>query len=596
MEDAYPLPGTLLLSKNRSNPDFAPIQTYRLRGCATKPIQKIVLENGVELPPQPLPDKDQSFLLRILHFNDFHGQITRLKEHQNDAVLSRMVTCIEKTRNTINNDPNAEMLVLSGGDELEGSLFEQLLSDGQEPVHSSYRLYSEMGVNAAVLGNHDLDRGIRQLASSIRRDARFPILAANIITPPEFNDCIDPAALFVMNSYRIAIIGLLTQGEAILQCNDEVQVTDPLEAAQNLVPLLRPLSDAIVLLTHLGRSQCDDGHAGATVGQIGDVELAQNLPPGSVDLIIGSHTHHALNEHGLSDENLINGVPILQAGAFGEYLGDATLHFSGDMLNRPKLTNVCLINLNGLKADPLFETQKIEPLARRARKIGQRSLGVVASGCGLDRDSICSIFGAGEFELANLITDGITAQCRSNGFLVDFSMIDRAAINDGLLPDSDLHYADWFRVMPHNDCIYLYTLEGSQLAQFLSDNAYRINRSDENDTERGFAQMSSEIRYRIERGKLRFKAKVHDITFSGVPLTQLQKRRYTVASTSFFRMLCRRWERDTTSSGVSLFNIHEVPCTPTSLSLRELMVEYLLRYGGVTPEAGARLDGRIKVH
>jgi 2',3'-cyclic-nucleotide 2'-phosphodiesterase (5'-nucleotidase family) len=42
-------------------------------------------------------------------------------------------------------------------------------------------------------------------------------------------------------------------------------------------------------------------------------------------VIVGGHTHTVLNKAALDPENLIDGVPVLQAGAHGRYLGEAVL-------------------------------------------------------------------------------------------------------------------------------------------------------------------------------------------------------------------------------------------------------------------------------
>ena len=99
----------------------------------------------------------------------------------------------------------------------------------------------------------------------------------------------DPAALFYLKGVRIGIIGLTTPAAAMRsRQGSEFEIVDPIPVVKRLLPIVRPLSDVVIILSHLGLSLSSSS---ASMAFAGDVELAQNLPFGSVDLIIGSHTH-----------------------------------------------------------------------------------------------------------------------------------------------------------------------------------------------------------------------------------------------------------------------------------------------------------------
>ena len=84
------------------------------------------------------------------------------------------------------------------------------------------------------------------------------------------------------------MIGLTTPAEIKHVSPGEFTVTDPVVAAGNLLPALRPLCDVLIVLSHLGYNLAS---ASAATAGAGDVELAGVLPHGAVDLIIGGHTH-----------------------------------------------------------------------------------------------------------------------------------------------------------------------------------------------------------------------------------------------------------------------------------------------------------------
>ena len=74
----------------------------------------------------------------------------------------------------------------------------------------------------------------------------------------------------------------------------------PIETAKRLAAELRPQCDFLIALTHIGIAQ--------------DRKLAEAVP--ELDLLIGGHTHVVLEQ-----PELVNGVPIVQAGSHGRYLG-----------------------------------------------------------------------------------------------------------------------------------------------------------------------------------------------------------------------------------------------------------------------------------
>ena len=45
---------------------------------------------------------------------------------------------------------------------------------------------------------------------------------------------------------------------------------------------------------------------------------------------MGGHTHHVLNETGLSAANIVNGIPIVQAGQLGHFVGEVDISVQPD--------------------------------------------------------------------------------------------------------------------------------------------------------------------------------------------------------------------------------------------------------------------------
>ncbi|MEA4910287.1 MAG: 5'-nucleotidase C-terminal domain-containing protein [Anaerolineaceae bacterium] len=580
-----PPSGVLRLVRSPFSPATPAGETacYVLQGNAAEAVvREIVVDPESGFPGRPAHLDAQPFRLEILHFNDLHGNLACFGQEHYEAVFSRLAGLIRRRRRQLAGEPGAGLLVLGGGDDLVGGLFE-LLQDDQvtdTPVHAAYRLYTAAGVDAVTLGNHDLDRGLRYLEARQRAEARFPVLSANLIDlDPPGEDFFYPAAILVTRGVRVGLVGLTTPGERIPQKRVDFRLTDQAAAARHILPALRPWCDVLLLLTHLGDSIASS--SAVLVGP-GDCELAAQLPPGSVDLIVGAHTHQALNEGGLSARNVVNGVPVLQAGAYGRFIGEATLHLAP----RPVLTSARLWPVAGLPVDEKFEAQHVRPLSRRLARLAAQELGPVAPEPSLSTPSQRNAFAGGESALGNFVADAMAACCRAAGCPVDFAALDSSALHAGFPPGGTLTLGDLFQAVPFMDQILVCQVDAVQLAALLEDNARRLDPPAEPHVERGFAHFSREIRYTIQGTHAR------EITLGGEPLDALSGRMYSLALTNLFHHFARPWEE---AAGVRPLPWQGFPWQPSGIRLRDGLLAYIREQHGVPAAGGARLDGRLKV-
>lgn len=556
------------------------------------PITELEPAPGVELPERRTDLAERPFRLKILHINDLHGHIIRFHTRPALPVFSKIVYHVRQLRRRVHDDPQAAVLFLSAGDDLVGTVLDELLGDDSDSygIHAGYRLYSEAGVDASAVGNHDLDMGSQLLSRAIEEDARHPILSANLVGSRWLEDHYYPAALMVVKGVRVGLIGLSTPAAVKPQQDAGLHVVNPIQAVHNLLPALRPHCDVIVILSHLGYSLSSSS---GSVSEAGDVELAQSLPSGAVHLIVGGHTHHVLNEQGLTPENIVNGIPIVQAGTLGSFVGevDVTVHKSACAA----VTNARLTATSTLPTDEDFETDVVQPILEMAQPFFEEQLGDVADHPDLTTDAVRNTFAAEESALANFITDALVLQTRANGYNVALATIDDSCVRCGLPIGRPLQFSDWFQLMPFPDTVRLCWLTGADLKALLEDNACRADRPDEPNTDRGFLQFSRQVRYTIVLGEERPAATVRDVTVDGRPLEEQMERSFLIACTSFVRQSAQTWER---LAGrihqFSFVDLHAFPHLEPHLFLRDLLVAYIREHGGVTEEGGVRRDGRVK--
>lgn len=543
---------------SRGAHDSAGDGIFLLSGDAsTGKINAILPADGVDFPANTNPNAR----LTLYHFNDLHGHLVQFTPNGEIPVISRMASKIQQKRMAVKNDPKQAVMLFVAGDDCIGSIFDEVMAEAR--LHPAYRAYSALGVDAAGVGNHEFDLGSALLAESIRADANFPILAANV-SCPDLADLIHPAAIFVVKGIRVGVIGLVTQAELKIT-NPNCTVTDPLGVAKNLVPLLRPHCDVLIILSHLGYCLVD---ASIPMVTAGDVELAQSLPFGSLDLIIGGHTHHELNAQGLGAKNIVNGIPIVQAGSTGRFLGEVALKVSaGDTA----VVNARLIPVDTLPLDADFDRETVQPLASRARDLSNQKLG------GASIESQNGI----ESPLGNFIADALVLRQP-----VDLAMVDSSSMQSEFSPAASITFGDWFKLMPYADTVRVYRLTGRQLHDLIQDNALRVDRPNEPRTERGFLHFSQQVRYAIDLGVDRFDAKAFQITVNGRPIEEQFEDEFQIAAGNFIREYAVGWEKSQTAR---LFKLNEFPHTDTDLHLRRELVAHIRRAGGVT----AFCDGRL---
>lgn len=591
--DFYAIPaGALRLTRIASAPDApAGDRRYLFVGDATAgPIHTLIPDEPDALPA-PVTGLEFPIRLKIVHFNDLHGHLVYFCRSGIHPVFSRMAGYLRRLREQYRSHAQRAVLAFSSGDDSVGSVFDALL--GSDPAtyraHAAYRLYSAASIDACTMGNHDLDLGVRRLAHALMTDARFPLLTANLAGCSWLSGLYFPATLFVVKGVRVAVIGLTTPAQIAPQPDSTLHFVNPIDVMHNLLPAVRQVSDVVIVLSHLGYTLAASS---ASVLVAGDRELAEALPHGAVQVIIGGHTHHALNEQGLSPHNIVNGIPIVQAGKLGEFLGEVDItvgrHWAA-------VTNVQLLATARLPDDDVFERDHVRPLLEQVQPLFEESLGDADDDPDLSLDVVRNELAAHESALCNFITDALVERCRQAGHAVDFAAIDASCISSGL-PAGQLTFGDWFNVTPYADSIRLCQMTGRELQQLLSDNARRIDRPDEAHTERGFLHFSRGVRYRIVLGARRSEASAVDITVNGRPLAEQLDATFTAACTSFTHMLSSAWEEAARiHMPAPLFNAHALPKQDTHRFVRDELVAYIRSHGGVTAEAGARRDGRLLV-
>lgn len=580
--------------------------------------------------------------LTVLHFNDLHNNVTVPHPARGETrVFAQMVKQVRARRAAQAADEI--VLFLSGGDDQTGSLLDELLAFTVEETiaHPSYRSFVVAGVDAAVLGNHEFDRGTAVLADLLARNGDLPVLSANIA---DTRDLIrgrhhHPVLVGVAKGLRIGLLGLTTPEDTRVGTkeNPGLSVADPIAVTRNVLPALGRACDVVVILSHLGYGGTGTGaQSGGAERRLGagDTRLAEVVAEATDRpvLIVGGHTHTALNADGLEPRNLVAGrVVIVQAGFHGSHLGEARLELAREA-NGTKLV-AAAAELHALKksdvrvpaSDPKasglqqsgdwdegFHGLALTPLVA---KLGGRLMDPIAEVeademIGTDRTRADRY--VGESAIADLMNDLLVA--RSAQFpdgAVDIAAFNATGLVAGIPARGTITFGDWFQVMPFADSIQILTMTGRDIQAMLDSNARRVVRPEElagptpidlkTYVSRGFLHFSGGLRYRIALGASAREATAIDVTIKGRKVEEVLDQPFRVAFGSYIGNggFAEAWNgREIAGglpTGIKGYDLTKLSKRDTGFVYRNEIVAQIRAIGRLTPETGARKDGRLVV-
>lgn len=253
--------------------------------------------------------------LTILHTNDIHSRLEPFpmdgSRNEGRGGAARRAALINQVR------ANEEhVLLFDSGDIFQGTPYFNIFNGEIE-----MKVMSEIGYDAATIGNHDYDGGIDGLDQQMNH-ANFPFIISNYdMSDTVLNGKTRKYQIFEKGDVKIGVYGLGIELDGLVpeSLYKNTKYLSPIENAQKYESLLKNdhKCDFVVCLSHLGFKYRD--------GKISDVKLAQQTS--HTDLILGGHTHTFLREP-VKEKNQ-KGVPVLinQVGFGGILIGRLDVYF-----------------------------------------------------------------------------------------------------------------------------------------------------------------------------------------------------------------------------------------------------------------------------
>jgi 5'-nucleotidase len=252
--------------------------------------------------------------LTIIHVNDTHSHLDAIgpKDRRLDGTLGGLVKAATVIAELKATEPNA--LLVHGGDLFQGDIYFNTTFGVAE-----WQLLTSLGLDAAAVGNHELHLGPEALAGALSRAfaaGGSPLLSANLELTgyPALKSWIRPNSLQQVGGVKVGFFGLTTPFDpAASPAPVEILGSDVpalLGIAAEQAKVLREQGAAVVIcLSHLGLDL--------------DQFMAASVP--GIDVIVGAHDHQVLSQPVVVSAPNGSQVPIVQAGAFYQYVGKLSL-------------------------------------------------------------------------------------------------------------------------------------------------------------------------------------------------------------------------------------------------------------------------------
>lgn len=490
-------------------------------------------------------DVGETITVKLIGFNDFHGNIKAGEGSSSNPGVARFATRIKELKAA-----NRLHAVVSAGDMIGASPLTSALFHDEPTIEAMNRI----GIDFNAVGNHEFDEGKAEilrmqnggnhpvdvysgmglspdLENGQFAGADFGFLAANVVDQATSQTLLPAYGIKDFLGTRVAFIGMTLEntpsivspsGVAGLDFNDEADTVNA------LIPALKAQGiESVVVLIHEGGFASGGFASGGINGCDGVsgpiVDIVNRLDP-EVDLVVSGHTHQAYNC--LLPKSDGTPVRVTSGGQYARNLTDINLVIDTRTRDVASATANNLVTGTGTATaeDPslaeLVAHYDAEAAGPRARVVGQ-----IAATIGR------SVNAAGESAMGDLIADAQLDATQAVGFgeaVVAF--MNPGGIRNALVyaAPGNVAYGDAFAVQPFGNSLVTMTLAGAQIDTLLEQ---QFTGCTNNQPFNRILQVSNSFAYTWDaNGSACNKVDIAGIRINGIAIDPLASYRVTVNS------------------------------------------------------------------
>ena len=454
--------------------------------------------------------------ISVTNFTDFHGHLELAEQFDKDTKelsgytemgAARMAALIK----AVNKDQ--EYALTSSGDNVGGSAFVSAIS---EDKYTNEAL-NAMNLDVTAVGNHEFDKGDKDLMGRIKDQSNFPILGANVTK--DGKPLLDASFVKEVDGVKVGFVGTVTENtkyKVSAASIPGVEFSDPVEATNKEASRLKESGEAevVVALMHEDAQQFAEGFNK------------------DVDILFGGDTH-VKTQGEVAREGAL---PLYwaQGYEYGKVLNDADITF--DKAEK-KITKIDLkqydvadaevfAQLQGLEDDP--EVAKVVEEAKKVAEIeGAKTAGTTEKAMyrGSDEGKDTGSNRGVESTLNNFIAEGQRyALAKPAGKDIEIGVMNAGGVRADL-KEGDVTYQDIFAVQPFGNSVITAEVSGADFITAL-ENQWKPGQS----RPRLALGLSNNVTVvydqKAEQGK-----RVKSVTINGEPIDP--NKNYSIALSSF---------------------------------------------------------------
>lgn len=395
--------------------------------------------------------------LVILTTNDTHSSIEP-DASGNGGVLQRKAI-IDSVRRAEKN-----VLLVDAGDVVQGSLFFKYFKGDVE-----YPVMNMMGYDIRVLGNHEFDNGLQELAKYYKGVKGARLSANYDFTGTPAEGLFQPYVIRKVGGKRIGFLGLNVDPESLISAKnyEGVKFRDIIATANETAAYLKNKEkcDLVVAVTHIGYIKESE--------KTTDVELAEASR--DIDIIIGGHSHTLVDPaHPEAYPSLVSnadGRPVLvtQNGKYGKYIGYISID-----LDNLKGADGSSFKYDIIPVTARFSPEQLDsriaefirPYAQKVDSINSRVIGKsLYSLSSDDRNGGYANFTADfALDLATQIADSLTLA--GSPLKVDMGFMNVGGIRQNM-PQGDVTEGEILSTFPFDNRFVLQQVKGADIIEAL---------------------------------------------------------------------------------------------------------------------------------
>lgn len=430
----------------------------------------------------------------IFHTNDIHGHFTAepaewREDHALTGGMAALSYYLDSLRRTY-----PRSFYMDAGDLMTGNPVCNIKYDGVEGG-ALLAMLARCGVTAMSLGNHEFDLGADHLRNFV---AAAPFIVCSNLREKSSGRLLSAASRTTeVGGVRVGIIGVLLDELAGVVGRKSLEpfiMDNAVASVQREIDKLDPSTDLIVVLSHVGVEN--------------DSLMALKLR--GADVIVGGHSHTPL-----SQPLHVNGVVIVQSGAYLKNLGVLRLQVAGDSVVSD---SGYLAELRLPKAMPHSE---ISNFADSLEIVIQSQYGQVIG----DLEAAWQGSYYSGSNAGNWICDRLRERYQVDVALVNAGGI-RGDVNAGPITKLDV-----VQLLPFSNGVVLFNAAGSDLRKFALEQARAQSLH-----QHGVIEMSGMIvRFNVSGGDVQVKS----VTVGGKALDNA--RQYRIVSIDYVAL--SQWDR-----------------------------------------------------